>query len=172
MSGRKDPSMSVPALPPHGGDRVIAFLDFVKALRWPAVVVTLFVLLLQPIRASLEALHGHASGAGTVVVLGELPMRLAPHSLPQPSEFVTRAVQAMDADVLRTFLDMDQHAIYCGNLDAEYRAGMRRLAHLGLVEARNDPARPADCRDYAVMTELGKQVETYLISVMVGMLKG
>jgi hypothetical protein len=78
----------------------------------------------------------------------------------------------MDADVLRTFLDMDQNAIYCGSLDAEYRAGMRRLAHLGLVEARSDPSRPGDCRDYAVMTELGKRVETYLISVMVGMLKG
>jgi hypothetical protein len=172
MSSRKDLSMSVPTLPPHGGDRVIAFIDFVKSLRWPAVVVLLLVLLLDPIRASLETLQGRTSGAGTVTMLGELPLRIAPHALPQPAEYIARAVEAMDGDVLRTFLDMDQHAIYCGSLDAEYRAGMRRLAHLGLVEARNDPSRPEECRDYAVMTELGKQVETYLISVMVGILKG
>ena len=163
--------MSVPLHPPHGGDRVIAFLDFVKSLRWPAVAVLLLVLLLDPVRTALQALHGQASGAGTVTMLGELPLRIAPHALPHPAEYVARAVEAMDGDVLRTFLDMDQNAIYCGSLDAEYRAGMRRLAHLGLVEARNDPSRPAECRDYAVMTELGKQVETYLISVMVGILK-
>lgn len=164
--------MSLPTLAPHGGDRVIAFIDFVKSLRWPAVAVLLLVLLLDPIRASIEALHGHAAGNGTTTMLGALPIRIAPHALPQPAEFVARAVAAMDADVLRTFLDMDQNAIYCGSLDSEYRAGMRRLSHLGLVEARNDPSRPEDCRDYAVMTELGKQVESYLISVMVGMLKG
>lgn len=162
--------MSLPTLAPHGGDRVIAFLDFVKSLRWPAVVVLLLVLLLEPIRATLAAWHGPAGGG--VVLLGEMPMRVDPHTLPRPAEHVVRAVQAMDADVLRTFLDMDQNAIYCGSLDAEYRAGMRRLAHLGLVEARTDPSRPEDCRDYAVMTELGKQVEGYLISVMVGMLRG
>jgi hypothetical protein len=162
--------MSVPTLPPHGGDRVIAFIDFVKSLRWPAVAVLLLVLLLDPIRATLESLHGH-SGAGAIR-LGEMQLRVSPHSLPTPQEDVVRAVAAMEADVLRTFLDMDQNAIYCGSLDAEYRAGMRRLAHLGLVEARSDPSRAPDCRDYAVMTELGKRVETYLISVMVGMLKG
>lgn len=161
--------MSVPTLPPHGGDRVIALIDFVKSLRWPAVAVLLLVLLLDPIRTTIEALHG--SGAG-VVRLGDIPLRVTPHTLPAANPEVARAVGAMDADVLRTFLDMDQNAIYCGSLDAEYRAGMRRLAHLGLVEARSDPSRPFDCRDYAVMTELGKRVETYLISVMVGMLKG
>ena len=164
--------MSLPTLIPHGGDRVIAFIDFVKSLRWPLVAVLLLVLLLDPIRASIAALHGGATGAGTLTMLGDLPIRLAPHALPQPSEPIARTVEAMDGDVLRTFLDMDQNAIYCGSLDAEYRAGMRRLSHLGLVEARNDPARAPDCRDYAVMTELGKQVESYLISVMVGMLKG
>lgn len=163
--------MSVPTLPPHGGDRVIAFIDFVKSLRWPAVAVLLLVLLLDPIRATIEALHGQGNGA-SVVRLGDIPLRVNPHRLPTPDEAIARAVAAMDGDVLRTFLDMDQNAIYCGSLDAEYRAGMRRLAHLGLVEARSDPARPVDCRDYAVMTELGKRVETYLISVMVGMLKG
>ena len=151
---------------------MIAFIDFVKSLRWPAVVVLLLVLLLDPIRASLDTLHRHATGTGTVTMLGELPLRVAPHALPHPAEYVARAVEAMDGDVLRTFLDMDQNAIYCGSLDAEYRAGMRRLAHLGLVEARTDPSRPADCHVYAVMTEFGKQVETYLISVMVGILKG
>ena len=151
---------------------MIAFIDFVKSLRWPAVVVLLLVLLLDPIRASLDTLHRHATGTGTMTMLGELPLRVAPHALPRPAEYVARAVEAMDGDVLRTFLDMDQNAIYCGSLDAEYRAGMRRLAHLGLVEARTDPSRPADCHDHAVMTELGKQVETYLISVMVGILKG
>lgn len=161
--------MSVLPQPPHGGDRVIAFIDFVKSLRWPAVAVLGLVLLLEPIRAAIGALHGDGAG---VVQLGDIALRLDPRTLPQPSEEVVRAVAAMDADVLRTFLDMDQNAIYCGSLDAEYRAGMRRLAHLGLVEARADAARPPDCRDYAVMTELGKRVETYLISVMVGMLKG
>jgi hypothetical protein len=150
---------------------VIAFIDFVKSLRWPAVAVLLLVLLLDPIRTSIQALHGQGDGA-SVVRLGNLPLRVSAQTLPQPNEEIVRAVAAMDADVLRTFLDMDQNAIYCGSLDAEYRAGMRRLAHLGLVEARSDPARPSDCRDYAVMTELGKRVETYLISVMVGMLKG
>ncbi|MFN6999518.1 hypothetical protein [Elioraea tepidiphila] len=163
--------MSVLPQPPHGGDRVIAFIDFVKSLRWPAVAVLLLVLLLDPIRTSIQALHGQGDGA-SVVRLGNLPLRVSAQTLPQPNEEIVRAVAAMDADVLRTFLDMDQNAIYCGSLDAEYRAGMRRLAHLGLVEARSDPARPSDCRDYAVMTELGKRVETYLISVMVGMLKG
>ena len=161
--------MSMPAEPPHGGDRVIAFIDFVKALRWPAVVVLLLVPLLDPIRTTIEALHGDSAG---VVRLGDIKLRVAPHGLPLPDEAIVRAVAAMDADVLRTFLDMDQNAIYCGSLDAEYRAGMRRLAHLGLVEARSDPARAFDCRDHAVMTELGKRVETYLISVMVGLLKG
>jgi hypothetical protein len=161
--------MSVPTLPPHGGDRVIAFIDFVKSLRWPAVAVLLLVLLLDPIRATIESLHGDGAG---VVRLGDIALRINPHTLPTPDAAIARAVAAMDADVLRTFLDMDQNAIYCGSLDAEYRAGMRRLAHLGLVEARSDPSRAPDCRDYAVMTELGKRVETYLISVMVGMLKG
>jgi hypothetical protein len=169
MSSRKDPSMSVPTLLPHGGDRVIAFIDFVKSLRWPAVAVLLLVLLLDPIRTTIESLHGDGAG---VVRLGDIPLRVNPHTLPQPNEDIVRAVAAMDGDVLRTFLDMDQNAIYCGSLDAEYRAGMRRLAHLELVEARSDPSRPFDCRDYAVMTELGKRVETYLISVMVGMLTG
>ena len=163
--------MSVPTHPPHGGDRVIAFIDFVKSLRWPAVAVLLLVLLLDPIRTTIETLHGHGDGA-SVVRLGDIPLRVNPHTLPQPNEEIARAVAAMDGDVLRTFLDMDQNAIYCGSLDAEYRAGMRRLSHLGLVEARSDPSRPVDCRDYAVMTELGKRVETYLISVMIGMLKG
>jgi hypothetical protein len=161
--------MSVPTLPPHGGDRVIAFIDFVKSLRWPAVAVLLLVLLLDPIRATIESLHGDGAG---VVRLGDIPLRINPHTLPTPDAAIARAVAALDADVLRTFLDMDQNAIYCGSLDAEYRAGMRRLAHLGLVEARSDPSRAPDCRDYAVMTELGKRVETYLISVMVGLLKG
>lgn len=163
--------MSVLPQPPHGGDRVIAFIDFVKALRWPAVAVLLLVLLLDPIRTTIEALHGPGNGS-SVVRLGDIPLRVNPRTLPAPDEAIVRAVAAMDGDVLRTFLDMDQNAIYCGSLDAEYRAGMRRLAHLGLVEARSDPSRPFDCRDYAVMTEFGKRVETYLVSVMVGMLKG
>lgn len=166
--------MATPTDAPLRGDRVIAFIDFVKSLRWPAVLVLTLVLLLEPLRGSLAALHapgGTPTGQATVMV-GELPLRINAETLPRPAEFIVRAVQAMDADLLRSFLDMDQNAIYCGSLTAEYRAGMRRLADLGLVEARTDPSRTDQCRDYAVMTALGRQVETYLISLHVALLKG
>jgi hypothetical protein len=160
--------MLVASLLPHGGDRVIAFIDFVKSLRWPAVAA-LLVLQLDPIRRPIESLRGNGAG---VVRLGDIACRVTPHALPQPNEDIVRAVAAMDGDILRTVLNMDQNAIYCGSPDVEYRTGMRRPAHLELVEAWSDRARPFDCRDDAVMAELGKWVKTYLISVMVGMLKG
>jgi hypothetical protein len=165
--------MATPTDAPHRGDRVIAFTDFVKSLRWPGVLVLTLVLLLDPLKATLSGLHvpGAAATHGTVM-LGALPLRINTETMPRPAEFIVRAVEAMDADLLRSFLDMDQNAIYCGSLTAEYRAGMRRLADLGLVEARTDPARTDQCRDYAVMTALGRQVETYLISLSVSLLKG
>jgi hypothetical protein len=165
--------MATPTDAPVQGDRVIAFIDFVKSLRWPGVLVLTLVLLLEPLRGSLAALHAppDAGAAGTVMV-GELKLRINAETMPRPAEFIVRAIEAMDADLLRSFLDMDQNAIYCGSLTAEYRAGMRRLADLGLVEARTDTSRTDQCRDYAVMTELGKQVETYLISLHVALLKG
>jgi hypothetical protein len=152
---------------------VIAFIDFVKSLRWPGVLVLTLLLLLEPLKATLGALHAPPAGQHTSrVMVGELQLHVKPDVMPRPAEFIVRAVQAMDADLLRSFLDMDQNAIYCGSLTAEYRVGMRRLADLGLVEARTDPARTDQCRDYAVMSELGKQVETYLISLSVSLLKG
>lgn len=158
---------------PHGGDRVIAFIDFVKSLRWPGVLVLALLLLLDPLKATLGAFSpGTTAGPTGTVMVGQLPLRIRPESMPHPSEYIVRAVEAMDADLLRSFLDMDQNAIYCGSLTAEYRAGMRRLADLGLVEGRTDASRSDPCRDYAVMTELGKQVETYLISLNVSLLKG
>jgi hypothetical protein len=165
--------MATPTDAPHAGDRVIAFIDFVKSLRWPGVLVLALLLLLDPLKATLGTFSPEAEAAPTgVVMLGDLPLHVRPQTMPRPSEFIVRAVQAMDADLLRSFLDMDQNAIYCGSLTAEYRAGMRRLADLGLVEARSDASRTDQCRDYAVMTELGKQVETYLISLNVSLLKG
>jgi hypothetical protein len=165
--------MSAAAASPPQGDRVIAFIDFVKSLRWPGVLMLALVLLLDPLKATLGAFSPATTAGPTgTVMVGELPLRIKPESMPRPSEFIVRAVQAMDADLLRSFLDMDQNAIYCGSLTAEYRVGMRRLANLGLVEARTDTSRTDQCRDYAVMTELGKQVETYLISLSVALLKG
>jgi hypothetical protein len=165
--------MATPTDAPARGYRVIAFIDFVKSLRWPGVLVLTLVLLLDPLKATLAAFSpGPAAAPAGTVMVGQLPLRIRPESMPHPLEFIVRAVQAMDADLLRSFLDMDQNAIYCGSLAAEYRAGMRRLADLGLVEARTDTSRTDQCRDYAVMTELGKQVETYLISLHVALLKG
>jgi len=157
---------------PPRGDRVIAFIDFVRSLRWPGVLVVTLIVLLEPLKAALASLHAPGASGTAMVMVGDLPLRINAETMPRPAEFIVRAVEAMDADLLRSFLDMYQNAIYCGSLTAEYRAGMRRLADLGLVESRTDPARTDQCRDYAVMTELGRQVETYLISLSVSLLKG
>lgn len=165
--------MATPTGAPHGGDRVIAIIDFVKSLRWPGLLVAALLLLLDPLKATLNGFRpAAATPSARVVMLGELPLRINAETMPRPAGYIVRAIEAMDADLLRSFLDMDQNAIYCGSLSAEYRVGMRRLANLGLVEARTDTSRTDQCRDYAVMTELGKQVETYLISLSVSLLKG
>jgi hypothetical protein len=85
-SSQKGLSMLVASLLPHRGDRVIAFIDFVKSLRWPAVAA-LLVLQLDPIRRPIESLRGNGAG---VVRLGDIACRVTPHALPQPNEDIVR----------------------------------------------------------------------------------
>jgi len=155
----------------HPPDRVIALIDLVKSFRWPAVVL-LVIALASPMLAAMPGLTPALGGGARVVMAGPLPLKVDPASLPAANEEVMRAVGAMDGDLLRVFLDMDQTAIYCGSLDAEYRAGMRRLAHINLVEQRFQPERGETCALNSVMTEEGRRVQTYLISLAVAMLKG
>jgi hypothetical protein len=93
--------MLVASLLPHGGNRVIAFIDFVKSLRWPAVAA-LLELQLDLIRRPIKSLRGNGAG---VVRLGDIACRITPHALRQPNEDIVRAVAAMDGDILRTVLD-------------------------------------------------------------------
>ncbi|WP_144186816.1 hypothetical protein [Elioraea rosea] len=162
-------SPHIQALSP--ADRVVAFLDLVKSLRWPAVAVFVLVLVQVPLHGVLGLVPG-LDVAPRTVLAGHLPVRVDEQGLPAANDEVVHAVRAMDGDLLRIFLDMDQTAVYCGSLDAEYRAGLRRLAHLNLVEPRYEPQRGGDCAQNTVMTEQGKRVQTYLISLMVSLLKG
>jgi len=155
----------------HPHDRVVAFLDLVKSLRWPAVAVFLIVLMEAPLRGVFSVVPG-VEAAPRVVMAGGLPLRVDGGSLPAATDEVVDTLRGLDADLLRTFLDMDQSAIYCGALDAEYRVGMRRLAHLNLVEPRFEPQRGPDCAQNSVMTEHGKRLQTYVISLTVSLLKG
>lgn len=162
-------SPHITTLHPH--DRVVAFLDLVKSLRWPAVALFLIVLLEAPLRGVFSFVPG-VEAAPRTVMAGGLPLRVDPAALPAAPEEVLETLRGLDADLLRSFLDMDQSAIYCGALEAEYRAGMRRLAHLNLVEPRFEPQRGPECAQNSVMTEHGRRVQTYLISLTVSLLKG
>ncbi len=162
-------SPHVTALTP--ADRVVAFLDLVKSLRWPAVAVLVLLLLQVPLHGVLASFPGMDAASRTMMA-GHLPIRVDEQGLPAANDEVVHAVRSMDGDLLRIFLDMDQTAVYCGSLDAEYRAGLRRLAHINLVEARYEPQRGGECAQNTVMTEQGKRVQTYLISLMVSLLKG
>jgi hypothetical protein len=158
----------------HPPDRVVAFIDLVKSLRWPVVAIFVLMLAHGPIRSLWELVPGMPAQAMAprVVMAGTLPIKADPATLPAASDEVVQTLRALDGELLRVFLDMDQTAIYCGALEAEYRVGMRRLAHLGLVEARNEPERGAACAQNAVMTDHGKRVQTYIISLTVSLLKG
>lgn len=70
---------------------------------------------------------------------------------------MVETLRGLDADLPRTFLDMDQSAIDCGALEAQPRVGMRRLAHLVLVEPRFEPRRGPECAQKGVMGERGKR---------------
>jgi hypothetical protein len=158
----------------HPPDRVVAFIDLVKSLRWPAVAIVVLMLVQAPMRSLWELVPGMPAQAAAprVVMAGPLALKADPASLPIATDEVVQTLRALDGELLRVFLDMDQTAIYCGALEAEYRVGMRRLAHLGIVEARNEPERGAACAQNAVMTDHGKRVQTYIISLTVSLLKG
>lgn len=158
----------------HPPDRVVAFIDLVKSLRWPAVAIFVLLLAQGPLRGLGDLVPGMPAQATTprVVMAGPLALRADPASLPAATDEVVQTLREFDGELLRVFLDMDQTAIYCGALEAEYRIGMRRLAHLGIVEARNEPERGPACAQNAVMTDHGKRVQTYIISLTVSLLKG
>jgi len=103
---------------------------------------------------------------------GGLALRIDAASLPAAPAEVVETLRGLDAGLLRVFLDMDQAAICCGALEAEQRVGMRRLAHLTVVEQRFEPQRGPDCAQNSVMTEHGRRVQTSLISLTVSLLKG
>lgn len=155
----------------HPQDRLVAFLDLVKSLRWPAVALVLIVLLQAPLRGVLSVVPG-VEAAPRTVMAGGLPLRVDSGALPVATGEVVETLRGLDPELLRLFLDLDQTAIYCGPLEAEYRVGLRRLAHLNLVEPRFEPHRGPDCAQNSVMTEHGKRVQTYLISLTVSLLKG
>lgn len=99
---------------------MIVFIDVVKSLRWPGVLVRTLLLLPNPLKATPAALSpGPAAAPADTVMVGQLPLRIRPESMPHPSEFHRQRRAGDGCQLLRRFLDMDRNAICCGSLASD-----------------------------------------------------
>ncbi len=137
--------------------------DLTRAALWPVVIAICLYYWVVPISHVLNLLP-NILGRTQKINIGGVELDITQATLPQPEPDVADKLQQLTSKELETLLSIGESTHNCHDGNPNWHEPMADLEPMGLSLFGHDGG--GSCKDYYALTDEGKKVREYLITLL------